>query len=129
MAASRATAAACRSSRRCSRTRPRTGAAAKESRGRERRAFVQRLELGPDHVLGDPFPPDERAEPAVDAGHYSRRVADRSRYGLEALRDDLGVLDEVALRIDYAGDQGEVLGQRAIRDCGNLVLPTRVREL
>src|SRR5262245_5866921 len=50
-------------------------------------ALPQCFELGPHDVLGHPFPADECAKTAVDAGDDPLTIADGGDHGLDALRD------------------------------------------
>ena len=49
------------------------------------------------------------AEAAVDAGHHPL-AADEPGVALDALGDELGVLDVVGLRLDHAGAENLVVG-------------------
>jgi hypothetical protein len=72
---------------------------------------AQCRQLGPHHILGDPFPADEGAEAAIDASDHAFAIAYRGDHGLDALRNHLGMFDEIALRIDHTGDQDPPVGQ------------------
>ena len=74
---------------------------------------AQCRQLGPDHILGDPFPADKCAEAAIDSGDHALAVADRRRDRLDPLRHHLRMFDKIALRIDNPGDQGQIVGQLA----------------
>src|ERR1051325_2478133 len=62
---------------------------------RDRGAFAERLELGPDDAVGDDrIGPHRGAEAAIDAGNDAL-PADDVGVAADALRDKLRVLDEV----------------------------------
>src|SRR6516225_1832300 len=75
-----------------------------------------------------PFPADEGAEAAVDASDHALAVTHRGHHCLYALRNDLGMFDDVALRIDHAGDQDKFVGQLVLSQRGRFVLTPRISE-
>src|SRR6202040_1774936 len=72
-------------------------------------ALCQRAELGPDDVRIHATRSDVNAEAAVDAGHHVV-PADELRVPLDALRDELRMLDVVGLAFDHAGYQNFAFG-------------------
>src|SRR5882672_951930 len=62
------------------------------------------LELGVDHVGVDGRLPDPGAEAAIGTGDHVL-APDELGIARDALRDQLGMLDEVGFGLDYAADQ------------------------
>ena len=71
--------------------------------------------------------PAEVSKPQSVPAMHPRRVADRAADGLEAVGDDLGVLDEVVGRVDHAGDEHHAVGQRPPLEAVVLVRVPTVR--
>jgi hypothetical protein len=74
-----------------------------QARGCDIRTLSTGLKLRPHDVLGDPFPPCECTKAAIGTGNDALPVADRRHRGLNALRHDLRVLNQVDLRVDDPG--------------------------
>src|ERR1700752_2134739 len=97
--------------------------------GRDPRALGHRLELGPgDLGLDLVHRPREGREAAVGAGDHAL-ASDDLRVAHEALRHQLGVLDEVGRRVEHARNDHAVVGQADLLEHGPLVLVPRVRAL
>ena len=72
--------------------------------GGNARAFGHRRHLGPDHIGIDRGLADPGTIAAIAAGD-DILAADQLGVAADALRDQFGMLDEVRLRFDHAGDQ------------------------
>src|SRR5882672_499818 len=79
--------------------------------GRELGAFAAALELGPHDLFGDQLGAGEGAEAAVAGGDDAAAVADGVDGLADAVGNDFGMLHEIRLGIDDAGQQQELLRQ------------------
>ena len=100
-----------------------------QARGCDIRTLSTGLKLRPHDVLGDPFPPCECTKAAIGTGNDALPVADRRHRGFNALRHDLGVLNQVDLRVDDPWQQDHVIRQFVPTQRGNLVLATCIGKL
>src|SRR5437016_3743347 len=91
-------------------------------------AFGHRRHLGPYDIRIDRRLPDPGAEAAVASGHHVF-PSDEPRVAADALRDELGMLDEVGLRFDDPRDENLALRQLDLFEQRPLVRMTRIRGL
>jgi hypothetical protein len=74
------------------------------------------------------FPARERAEATIRTGNDAFPISDRGNRCLDALRDDLWVLDEIAFRVDHPRQQDHVVGQFVSVQRPRFVLTARIGE-
>src|SRR6185436_5186658 len=83
----------------------------------------------PHHVLRDPLPAHEGAEPTIYTRNDPLPIANGGDHRLNSLSHDLRMFNHVALRIDYTCYQSPIVRQLVLTDCGVLVLLARTTEL
>src|SRR5207247_3632242 len=99
-----------------------------EPPARDGGAFCERAEFGPDDVRIHPARSDMNAEAAVDAGH-DVVAADEVCIPLDALRNELRMLDVVGLTLDDAWYQHFAFRHLDRFEHGPLMGVARVRRL
>src|SRR3989442_15470433 len=104
------------------------GGSAPELPARDGGALRKRAELGPDDIRIHPTRSDMNAEPAVDAGH-DVVAAGEPGIPLDALRDELRMLDVVGLALDDARNEHLAVRHLDGFEQRPLVGVTRVRRL
>src|SRR5207244_165418 len=107
-------------------TKDTKGISVPEPAARDGGALCQRAELGPDDIRIDAARSDVNAEPAVDA-RADVLAADELRISLDALRDELRMLDVVRLAFDDAGYQHFAVGHLDRLEHDPLVAVVRMR--
>ena len=75
-------------------------------------SLCQRPQLRPNDIFRDPTHSGGGVEPTIGSGQHTAGVADGRRDPLDAVGDDLRMLHEVRLRVDYAGHDQLIVGER-----------------
>ncbi len=104
-------------------------AASPEMSGSDVGALAQGLEFQPDRWLNHILAIGEGAEAAIRAGDDALAVADDGHRFFQAPRDNLWVLDDVAVALDHARQEQHVAGQLVTAQRFHFVLVARIAEL